>query len=92
MNPSDVSRQMGHISAKMLFDTYTKWIDKADRGARKQKWKLYYAPIRLVKPSIFSQIFPISEAGTSKPLNTNEKFGRHDWTRTNDPYHVKVVL
>jgi hypothetical protein len=19
-------------------------------------------------------------------------FGRHDWTRTNDPYHVKVVL
>lgn len=20
------------------------------------------------------------------------EFGRHDWTRTNDPYHVKVVL
>ena len=24
------------------------------------------------------------------PFSTN--FGRHDWTRTNDPYHVKVVL
>lgn len=21
-----------------------------------------------------------------------ENLGRHDWTRTNDPYHVKVVL
>ena len=21
-----------------------------------------------------------------------QEFGRHDWTRTNDPYHVKVVL
>ena len=21
-----------------------------------------------------------------------EKFGRHDWIRTNDPHHVKVVL
>ena len=25
--------------------------------------------------------------------NTAEKYvGRHDWTRTNDPHHVKVVL
>jgi hypothetical protein len=21
-----------------------------------------------------------------------QEIGRHDWTRTNDPYHVKVVL
>ena len=23
---------------------------------------------------------------------TRKDVGRHDWTRTNDPYHVKVVL
>ncbi len=32
---------------------------------------------------------------TALPLqcvHRRKNFGRHDWTRTNDPYHVKVVL
>jgi integrase len=32
VNPAYISRQMGHRSAKMLFSTYAKWIDAADRG------------------------------------------------------------
>ena len=31
-NPTYVSRQLGHRTAKMVFDVYSKWIDKADRG------------------------------------------------------------
>lgn len=37
VNPSYVSRQMGHRSAKMLFSVYSKWIDAADRGREKAK-------------------------------------------------------
>lgn len=37
VNPSYVSRQMGHKSAKMLFAVYSKWIDGADRGREKAK-------------------------------------------------------
>jgi integrase len=36
-NPSYVSRQMGHRSAKMLFEVYSKWIDGADRGRERAK-------------------------------------------------------
>lgn len=32
----------------------------------------------------------IKKGRLSDPFST--KFGRHDWTRTNDPHHVKVVL
>lgn len=37
VNPSYVSRQMGHKSAKMLFSVYAKWIDGADRGREREK-------------------------------------------------------
>lgn len=37
VNPSYVSRQMGHANPKMLFTVYSKWIDGADRGREKQK-------------------------------------------------------
>ena len=33
------------------------------------------------------KVYP--EAKTPKKTG---KFGRRDWTRTNDPHHVKVVL
>ena len=38
---------------------------------------------------------PIVPPETKKSYNLLKVirfFGRHDWTRTNDPYHVKVVL
>lgn len=37
VNPSYISRQMGHANAKMLFTVYAKWIDGADRGREKEK-------------------------------------------------------
>jgi integrase len=37
VNPSYISRQMGHRSPKMLFSVYAKWIDTADRGREKAK-------------------------------------------------------
>jgi integrase len=37
VNPTYISRQMGHKSAKMLFSVYAKWIDGADRGREKAK-------------------------------------------------------
>lgn len=37
VNPTWVSRQMGHKNAKMLFTVYAKWIDGADRGREKAK-------------------------------------------------------
>lgn len=36
-NPAYISRQMGHKSAKMLFQVYAKWIDGADRGRERDK-------------------------------------------------------
>ena len=36
-NPTYISRQMGHKSAKMLFQVYAKWIDGADRGRERDK-------------------------------------------------------
>lgn len=36
-NPAYVARQMGHKSAKLLWTTYSKWIDGADRGREKAK-------------------------------------------------------
>jgi integrase len=37
VNPTYVSRQMGHSNARMLFQVYSKWIDGADRGREKAK-------------------------------------------------------
>lgn len=37
VNPTYISRQMGHRSAKMLFSVYAKWIDGADKGRERAK-------------------------------------------------------
>lgn len=37
VNPAYIARQLGHKSAKMLFEVYAKWIDHADRGREKAK-------------------------------------------------------
>lgn len=78
VDPAYIARQMGHANAKMLFTVYAKWIDAADRGREKAK-------MELVLSGRLSHDYP-------KTPETPENLGRHDWTRTNDPYHVKVVL
>lgn len=37
VNPTYISRQMGHTNARMLFEVYAKWIDGADRGRERAK-------------------------------------------------------
>jgi integrase len=75
VNPTYVSRQMGHKSAKMLFSVYAKWIDNADNGREKAKMEAM-----------------LKSNNAPRMPQLPDFTGRHDWTRTNDPYHVKVVL
>lgn len=37
VNPAYISRQMGHKNSAMLFQTYSRWIDRADRGREADK-------------------------------------------------------
>lgn len=83
MNPTYIARQMGHKNAKMLFTVYAKSIDGADRGRQKAKMEEMLG--RTKCPS------NVPEASGSWSL-PNGNIGRRDWTRTNDPHHVKVVL
>lgn len=92
VNPAYIARQMGHSSAKMLFEVYSKWIDMADRGREKAKMEANLRSHFDYATANLPQICPISATDASKSLNNKDNIGRHDWTRTNDPYHVKVVL
>ena len=38
------------------------------------------------------QYFKAKKSTINKVLDLIEDIGRRDWTRTNDPHHVKVVL
>jgi integrase len=76
VNPSYISRQMGHKSAKMLFSVYAKWIDGADRGREKAKLEA------ALKGADSSPQLPQNGDETAA---SEEKRGRRDWTRTNLP-------
>ena len=92
VNPAYIAQQMGPSSAKMLFETYSKWVYMADRGRAKAKMEAVQRFHSDPTTSNFPKIYPVSVTDTSKSLKIKGNFGRHDWTRTNDPYHVKVVL
>lgn len=36
VNPAYIARQLGHANTKMLFETYSRWIDGADKGAERR--------------------------------------------------------
>jgi hypothetical protein len=42
--------------------------------------------------SMCSKFVPGEPLRALDQLIHREKFGRRDWTRTNDPHHVKVML
>ncbi|MBS1178643.1 MAG: phage integrase family protein [Proteobacteria bacterium] len=96
VNPAYIAAQAGH-SPKMLLEVYTRWIPGADGGAEKRR-------LVMAMGANSSQILPIRPlqglAGdrekAGKSLRDNDlpalDVGRRDWTRTNDPHHVKVVL
>ncbi len=89
---------MGHKNARMLFTVYAKWIDGADRGREKAKLQELVRAIK--KPpeggrlqwDSFGVMSPECPWRIRKLVTSEEKIGRRDWTRTNDPHHVKVVL
>lgn len=66
-NPSYVARQMGHKSPKLLWSTYSKWIDGADRGREKTKLEAAFRSEK--SPQNLPEATPV--------------IGRRDWTRTN---------
>jgi len=66
VNPTYVSRQMGHKNAKMLFTIYAKWIDGADRGREKAK---------------LEAMLKGAEIAPESPQEL-KVLGRRDWTRT----------
>jgi len=83
VNPSYISKQMGHANAKMLFTVYAKWIDGADRGREKAK----------LEAMLKGKNSSLESPRESEDWSSSEgDSGRRDWTRTNDPHHVKVVL
>jgi integrase len=87
VNPAYIASQAGH-SVKMLLEKYARWIPGTDGGHERQ----------LLQAAMSDQYQntslepPQNTKTSSNLLNTKDNLGRHDWTRTNDPYHVKVVL
>ena len=80
-NPAWCAKQLGH-SKEMFLRIYADWIDADDRGAE----------LRKVDPPICPVLVPDDGADEAAANENNEMGGRRDWTRTNDPHHVKVVL
>ena len=87
VNPAYIALQAGH-SVKMLLEKYARWIPGADGG--NERWLLEAAMGGENGNS--SRILPKDSNNPANSLITSGNVGRHDWTRTNDPYHVKVVL
>jgi integrase len=87
VNPSYIAAQLGHANSQLVHTTYSKWISKADGGA--QLAKLEAALRTAASRPHHSPEIPQS---LSAEQASQENSGRRDWTRTNDPHHVKVVL
>jgi len=81
-----IARQLGH-SVKTLLEKYARWLPENDSGNARKLLSL-----AMGKTSDSSQILPISGGEEEEGLNLQGNLGRRDWTRTNDPHHVKVVL
>ena len=84
VNPAYIALQLGH-SVKMLLEVYARWIEGADRGTERRM-------LQAAMESNLPLICPSAPQESRNALKQNEEIGRRDWTRTNDPHHVKVVL
>jgi hypothetical protein len=76
-----------NVMLKGVHTTYAKWIRQADDGGAKAKLANALRgakPVSPYSPEVPQQGLPTADS--------EEKSGRRDWTRTNDPHHVKVVL
>ena len=94
--PAYIANQLGN-SVKMLLDRYARWIPGGDQGNARA---LLVAAMTGDSEGIRPKFVPMGTFGvppeTEKPKQINDLLGlvigRRDWTRTNDPHHVKVVL
>jgi integrase len=94
--PAYIASQLGN-SVKMLLDRYARWIPGGDQGNARA---LLVAAMTSDPEGIRPKFVPTGTLGappeTKKPKQINDLLGlvigRRDWTRTNDPHHVKVVL
>ena len=81
----------------MLLDRYARWIPGGDQGNARE---LLVAAMAADPEGIRPKLVPTDISGAAqkvqKPKKINDLLGlvigRRDWTRTNDPHHVKVVL
>lgn len=92
VNPAYIAAQAGH-NLKMLLEVYAKWIPGGDGGTERDRLR---AALAGNSSPILPQPLSAPNEKAGKPLSDNDLpalgIGRRDWTRTNDPHHVKVVL
>ena len=93
--PAYIAQQAGH-DLKMLLEVYAKWIPGGDGGRERDRLR---AAMRTESSPILPQSPEPRNEKPGKSLIVKDLpgffptiFGRRDWTRTNDPHHVKVVL
>jgi integrase len=92
--PAYISAQMGHVDSEQLHKTYAKWIHGGDAGRARAMLEAAMAGSQSTPAVPRAVNAGNDEADKSvSPLDLSAfKNGRRDWTRTNDPHHVKVVL
>jgi len=78
LQPALIARWMGHTTPEQLYNSYARWIDRADGAVQRGR--------------LADALFPGVSPASGKTSIPGAKNGRRDWTRTNDPHHVKVVL
>ena len=84
-NVTWVAKQMGN-SPRVVYKHYAIWIDAADKSNEISR------PNAVLSKANSSQSLPNSSPSEGEDHTNQEVIGRRDWTRTNDPHHVKVVL
>ena len=73
-------------SPRVVYKHYARWIDAADKSNEINKLKLE------LNRSNSTQFLPNISPEDTEAHRNQRVIGRRDWTRTNDPHHVKVVL
>jgi integrase len=71
-----LAKQMGN-SPRVIDKHYTTWIERVDQGRQRERMDQAFGTAVEFGPNLAPNV---------------EITGRRDWTRTNDPHHVKVVL
>ena len=91
IKPAYIAAQAGH-SVKMLLEVYVRWIPSNDGGT--EKARLAEAMAGNSSPEV-PQRNAAQKKEPGKSLSRKDlpgsDVGRRDWTRTNDPHHVKGV-